>query len=888
MNRLLLSVRTKITLLQSFIIIFFIVSCILQINSLFRLKDINSVHTGFIQLKNEYNESEALIKDIFITQSLSVSLDEANIKVKGIVSNMDRLIANLRPALNLHQESSIKKETEAVSSSLHEYSVILDDLTRRSKGFQADSRNESRQILDNTSGFLDFAGSVKNEYFAFLLKDISDLSRRYSITPGNDILRKLNGRLEEAGKILATSNAAEFSSSGESSKNVLFTKLSDTKVIVSNILQNNSRTISLEDGTINRLNRTGKEIKQSFNLLDQLVAMLYSGFFKRTLLIELFLLLLLAGSLILYFRRFAKLQISFLDKIGHSLRQLVSGKLPQELELGQEIEFVNMENDLGVFVGDLKQKASFAAEIGKGKLDTSYHPLSEDDILGNSLIEMQQSLHLAKEDEEKYRIEEEKRRWINEGLARFAEVVRSGNNDLAKLADHIIQNIVKYLNANQGGLFLVNEDNGSRSYLELTASFAYNRKKYLKKRVEFGEGLLGTCAEEKETIMVTKLPEDYIEITSGLGEAPPNCLVLVPLKLENELLGVIEVASFNLFQPHEIDFLEKIAASIASTISSVKINTRTSSLLVQSQQQAQELAEKEEEMRQSMEELQATQEESARREMEITGILNAINNSSFVMEVDMDGKIIDSNQKLLDLLGLKREGLIGRKYSDIIAIDLKSEAYQVFWAELRDGIHQSRIESVKSSHSKEIWLSVNFTPILDRMHKPYKVLCIASDITESKIQEINIKKQSAEIARKNMELESLTLAVDSSLIKCIYNSGAFILDTNENYDKATGFSHNEMLGKENKFFLKPDEEEQFTRIWSQIMKGKPYTGVIKRTKPTGEELWLMSTFTPVKDEKGSIYKVFFLGQDITEKKLKYKLLEEANKEIDRLKKLSKE
>ena len=72
------------------------------------------------------------------------------------------------------------------------------------------------------------------------------------------------------------------------------------------------------------------------------------------------------------------------------------------------------------------------------------------------------------------------------------------------------------------------------------------------------------------------------------------------------------------------------------------------------------------------------------------------------------------------------------------------------------------------------------------------------------------------------------------------------------------------------------------------MKGKPYTGVIKRTKPTGEELWLMSTFTPVKDEKGGIYKVFFLGQDITEKKLKYKLLEEANKEIDRLKKLSKE
>src|SRR5664279_4279857 len=354
MKRLHLSVRSKITLLQSFIILFFIVSCILQINSLFRLKDINSVHTGFIQLKNQFNESEAGIKDIIITQSLSVSLDDANLKVKGIVSSMDRLVTNLRPALSGQQESSIKEETDAISSSLHEYSVILDELTRRTKGFQTDSRTESQQILDNTSGFLDFAGSVKNEYFAFLLKDISDLSRRYSITPGNDVLRKLSGRLEEAGKILATNDAAAFISSGESSKNILFTKLSDTKVIVSTILQNNSKTVSIEEGTINRLNRTGKEIKQNFNILDEMVAMLYSGFFKRTLLIELFLLLLMAGLLILYFRRFAKSQITFLNKIGHSLRQLVSGKLPQELDLGQEIEFVNMETDLGVFVGDLK------------------------------------------------------------------------------------------------------------------------------------------------------------------------------------------------------------------------------------------------------------------------------------------------------------------------------------------------------------------------------------------------------------------------------------------------------------------------------------------------------------------------------------------------------
>jgi PAS domain S-box-containing protein len=888
MKRFQISVRTKITLIQSFIVLFFIIACILQINSVFRLRDINQVHVNFIRLQNEFNENEALIKDIIVTKSLTLGLEETNIKVKGIVSRMDVLLANLSPSLSTHQKSILKKEAESVSASLHEYSVLLDELSRRTKGLQANSRTEAQKILDNTASFLNFSSSVKNEYFAFLLKDISDLSRRYSITPGNDILIKLNGRLEEAGKILSTNDAVTFIASGESSKTILFSKLSDTKILVTSILENSSKTVSLEEGTINRLNRASIELKRDITVIDRIIDALYSSFFKNTLVMELFLLLVLAFILVFYFRRYAKSQLSFIYRIEKMIRQLVSGKLPEDTDLGKEIEFEGMGKDLGVFIGDLKQKASFAAEIGMGKLETSYLPLSEDDMLGNSLIEMQQSLHLANEEEEKHKTEEEMRRWINEGLARFADVVRSGNNNLVQLADHIIQNIVKYLKANQGGLFLVNDAQGDQSYLELTASFAYDRKKYLKKRIEIGEGLLGTCALEKETIMVTQLPDDYIEITSGLGEAPPNCLVLVPLKLENELLGVIEVASFNLFQPHEIDFLEKIAASIASTISSVKTNTRTSNLLVQSQQQAQELSEKEEEMRQSMEELQATQEESARRETEITGILNAINNSSFVLEVDMDSKIIDANQKLLDLLSINRDGLIGKKYSDIVAIETKSESYTLLWNELREGIHQSRIESIRSGVAKEIWLSVNFTPILDRMHKPYKVLCIASDISDSKIQEINIQKQSAEIARKNRELESLTLAVDSSLIKCIYDATSFIIDTNENYDKATGYSRNEMLGKENKMFLKADEEAQFNKIWSQVMKGKAYTGVLKRTKPTGEELWLMSTFTPVKDEKGGIYKVFFLGQDITEKKLKYKLLEEANKEIERLKKIAKE
>ncbi len=131
-------------------------------------------------------------------------------------------------------------------------------------------------------------------------------------------------------------------------------------------------------------------------------------------------------------------------------------------------------------------------------------------------------------------------------------------------------------------------------------------------------------------------------------------------------------------------------------------------------------------------------------------------------------------------------------------------------------------------------------------------------------------------------MKSFSDAVDKALIKCVYSPAGQILELNENFEHITGYTEKEMLAKNNRVFLHRVEKEQFDKIWEDILKDKPYSGVIRRTKPTGEEVWIMSTFTPVIDENGNIFKVIFLGQDITERKLKYQLLEEANREIDRL------
>jgi GAF domain-containing protein len=110
------------------------------------------------------------------------------------------------------------------------------------------------------------------------------------------------------------------------------------------------------------------------------------------------------------------------------------------------------------------------------------------------------------------------------------------------------------------------------------------------------------------------MPEEYVRITSGLGDANPRALLLFPLKVDKEAYGIIELASFHEFEAHEIEFVEKLGESIAATLGSVRAAQKNRQLIEQFQQQTEEMRAQEEEMRQNMEELQATQEEVARKE----------------------------------------------------------------------------------------------------------------------------------------------------------------------------------------------------------------------------------------------------------------------------------
>ncbi|MFN3555993.1 MAG: GAF domain-containing protein [Bacteroidales bacterium] len=423
-----------------------------------------------------------------------------------------------------------------------------------------------------------------------------------------------------------------------------------------------------------------------------------------------------------------------INQITNLMKRLAKGEIDQSLRLTIESgdELQEMADAFNTSLEGLARKTDFANNIGKGNLDTELDLLSQQDVLGKSLLEMQADLKKAREEEKRREQENKIRSWATEGYALFSDILRANTENMEEVTFNVIKNLVKYLDANQGGLFVLNTEQQHDQFLELKACYAYDRRKYLEKKIYPGEGLAGACFMEAKTIYMTDIPQDYIRITSGLGDENPGAILIVPLKLNDQIYGVIELASFRNFEDYQIEFVEKIAENVASTISSVQINQRTAHLLQVSQQQAEEMKAQEEEMRQNMEELHATQEEMARKAAEMQSILNALDNATYVIEYDLRGKIINISDSYLKLLKLTRSEVIGTHHTDNLDLTPQQKAeYIEFWDDLLNG--NTRHQEVKLLlEGRNFWLAETYTPILDQSGNALKIMKIAIDITQSK------------------------------------------------------------------------------------------------------------------------------------------------------------
>lgn len=295
-------------------------------------------------------------------------------------------------------------------------------------------------------------------------------------------------------------------------------------------------------------------------------------------------------------------------KLNMTIEELSKGDIPDKY-LTRNGDFVAAGNAINELSENLRNIQKIAEEVGKGQFDHDIKVFNDSGELGDALAEMKESL-------KQVYIEDQQRNKVNEGLAKFSEILGNYTNDLSKFGDEVVFNLVKFLDANQGAMFTVSYDDEEKECLEIMACYAYDKKKYISKKIYKGQGLVGQAWQEGKRIYLTEVPNNYVTITSGLGYSTPRCVLIIPLNFNEITHGVIEIASFRVLEPFELEFIEKAGESIASALASVKVNDRTQKLLAESKELTEQMRAQEEEMRQNMEELQATQEEMQRREDE--------------------------------------------------------------------------------------------------------------------------------------------------------------------------------------------------------------------------------------------------------------------------------
>jgi len=555
-----------------------------------------------------------------------------------------------------------------------------------------------------------------------------------------------------------------------------------------------------------------------------------------------FLLIFFAGLIAIYIiGRIIIHQIdSPLTKINSSLKQLAKGEInsiPRFRtnridEISKSYALIN-----AIKIG-FKKIISFSEEIKNGDYDVQYTPFGENDTLGNSLIGLQKNLKELKESQIRINNEEKIRAWVNDGISHFASFLRSHSKNLTEFSNELIKELVDYTKMEIGGIYLFIQNRRKKNVLKLIASYAYDRNKYIDIELQEREGLPGTCAAEKATIYLEKIPNDYISIATGIGTTPPKSLILIPLKVESRVIGVLELASLEKLDSYKINFFEKLSENIALTIASVQINEKTDKLLTQLQTNSDELRSQEEELRQNLEELEATQEEASKRQFHLDNLVKAIDNSALTIKFNRIGKIIELNEAFSRLVNnLNIETTEGLFFNELLELNIDSTD---FWKNLEKGNIQRITLSVRNTKPK-LWLLLTFTPLYNLDGKMDEVFAIGFDYSENyenslnyketkayaehlekstKVnnQEIQLLKKQSEKLKKDYKLyENLAQRI---LAKVVLDEEANILETNNKLFELLDIKEKSIVGRNLIELSSFNSSKEFNEFWQTLILKK--------------------------------------------------------------------
>lgn len=412
--------------------------------------------------------------------------------------------------------------------------------------------------------------------------------------------------------------------------------------------------------------------------------------------------------------------------------------------------------ELSAFRSDNIQHLNFVKAISADNY-LADNPFAKGDTLGTSLFDMSLKFKKAAEEEKLHS-------WKMGGLNDIGTILRA-SSDVTANYNKLISFLVRYLHANQGGLFTINASDSSDIHVELKACYAYEKHKILQKKQNLEDGLIGQSIQEKEMVYVERIPENYVHITSGLGLATPRSLVIVPLKNGDDVVGVIEIASFNTLEKHEREFLESAADIIGAAIQSFQNNIYTKKMLAESQQLAEELKSQQEEVRQNLEELEATQEHLTREAKEREKLETELKKSKEFLNLVLDSvpipvfvkdrkhKMILLNKAVCDLNNMSKDQMLGKSDYDFFT---KEEA-DVFW-NFEEDIFNSKTAAEKVEHAvrngRETY-TIDKKLVVTTDDGEDFMVGINIDVTYAKMMEEQLKNEANMLVRTRRDIKRL-------------------------------------------------------------------------------------------------------------------------------------
>src|SRR5438046_1388012 len=237
----------------------------------------------------------------------------------------------------------------------------------------------------------------------------------------------------------------------------------------------------------------------------------------------------------------------------------------------------------------LRAIADVATAVTKGDLTRSIQVEAQGEVafVKDNINEMIRNL-------KETTLRNEEQDWLKTNLAKFSRMLQ-GQRDLLNVGKLILSELAPVVSA-QHGVFYIMNTSYDDSELNLLDSHAQSGGDSLKTAFRLGEGLVGQAAIEKQRILLTNVPTDYVKVSSGLGESRPMNIVVLPILFEGEVKAVMELSSLDRFNPTHQAFLDQLAESLGIVLHTIQANTRTENLLKQSQSLASELQNRQEEL----------------------------------------------------------------------------------------------------------------------------------------------------------------------------------------------------------------------------------------------------------------------------------------------------